>query len=104
LPDFVRALPLVTLREGEITPLVLDDLPLAFYLVGGRPYCTTDVCTHEYNLLSEGGYVENGEVECPYHGARYDVRTGSVTAMPAVAPLRSFPVEVRDGYLFVALG
>jgi nitrite reductase/ring-hydroxylating ferredoxin subunit len=102
MPEF-PAIPLSSLREGEITPAIIDDLPLAFYLVDGEPYCTTDVCTHEYNLLSEGGFVDANEVECPFHGARYDIKTGRVTALPAVAPLRVIPLEVRDGQIYVTL-
>ena len=103
MSEFLPALALEVLREGDVVHATIDELPLAFYLVDGQPYCTSDVCTHEYMFLSDGGYVENGEVECPYHGSRFDVKTGAATAPPAIAPLRSFPVQVRDGQVYVAV-
>jgi 3-phenylpropionate/trans-cinnamate dioxygenase ferredoxin subunit len=43
------------------------------------------------------------EIECPYHGARFDVRTGEAVRLPAAAPVRTFPVKIVDGNLLVAL-
>jgi nitrite reductase/ring-hydroxylating ferredoxin subunit len=103
MPEFVPAINLGDLREGEIVGREIGGEPLAFYLIDGQPYCTTDVCTHEFSLLSDGGFVEGGQVECPLHGARYDVKTGKVLAPPAFEPLRRYPVEVRDGVVYVAL-
>jgi nitrite reductase/ring-hydroxylating ferredoxin subunit len=90
------------LREGLIVPGNVNGRELAFYLLDGRPYCTDDLCTHEDNLLSEG-YVDGDEVECAYHGARFDIRTGAATRLPAPSSIRSYPVEVRDGQVYVAL-
>jgi 3-phenylpropionate/trans-cinnamate dioxygenase ferredoxin subunit len=47
--------------------------------------------------------MENGQLECVYHGARFDVRTGKPTRLPAVRPVRTFPVEIRDGGVFVRI-
>jgi 3-phenylpropionate/trans-cinnamate dioxygenase ferredoxin subunit len=97
------ALPFDNLRPGEITPAFVNGRPVAFYLVDEHVYCTEDICTHESCAISNGGFVEGTEVECPCHGARFDVRTGAVTAPPAVDRLSTFPVEVRDGQIYVAL-
>jgi len=101
--EFLPAVPLASLQEGWVVGADVDGLPLAFYLVGGQLYCTSDLCTHEGNLPSAGAYVDGAEVECPYHGARFNLTTGEVTCLPAIAPLRTFPVEVRDGQIYVAL-
>ena len=101
--EFLPAIPLAMLKEGEIIPLRLNGFYLAFYLVEGQPYCTDDLCTHEDNLLSEG-YVDGDEVECAYHGARFNVKTGEATRFPAPSSIGSYPIEVRGGYVYVALG
>lgn len=77
-----------------------DDEPIAIWNVDGQFYATSDTCTHEEASLSEGDLW--GEViECPLHGAQYDVRTGEVLTLPAIFPLETFPVKVEDDKLYV---
>ena len=102
MTDYIQALRLADLTPGEITPIRLRGYDLAFYLVDGQAYCTEDLCTHEDNLLSEGGFLNGDEVECA-HGARFNVKTGRVTRFPASASIPSFPTEMREGYVNVAL-
>jgi 3-phenylpropionate/trans-cinnamate dioxygenase ferredoxin subunit len=52
--------------------------------------------------LSEGS-LAGEELECPWHGARFNVRTGQATEMPAVEPVATFPVKVENGQVFVLL-
>ena len=86
----------------------VEDVPVGtakVYEVGDRAivvcnvestfYAIDDVCTHDEASL-EQGFLEGCEIECPRHGARFDVRTGDVTALPAVVPIDTFPVRV-DG-------
>ena len=63
--------------------------------VEGAFYAVDDVCTHDEGSLDQGE-VEGFEIECPRHGARFDVRTGEVKALPAVVPIDTFGVRV-DG-------
>ena len=63
--------------------------------VDGQLYALDDYCSHEEGSLSEG-YLEGCEVECPLHGARFNVKTGAVTEEPAVLPVDSFPVRIVD--------
>jgi nitrite reductase/ring-hydroxylating ferredoxin subunit/uncharacterized membrane protein len=55
-----------------------------------------EFCTHRYGPLSEG-CLREGQVECPWHRSRFDVRTGEVTEGPAKLGLKVFEVEVREG-------
>jgi 3-phenylpropionate/trans-cinnamate dioxygenase ferredoxin subunit len=64
-------------------------------------YAIDDVCTHENFLLSGGEMVENCEVECPQHGSRFNLKTGSVTGLPAVIPAKTFPVTVEGSDVYV---
>jgi 3-phenylpropionate/trans-cinnamate dioxygenase ferredoxin subunit len=52
--------------------------------------------------LSEGD-VEDCTLECWLHGSRFDLRTGQPTGLPATVPVPVFPVEIRDGFVFVSL-
>lgn len=71
--------------------------------VDGEIYALDGICTHEDYPL-EGGEVEDGILECPWHGARYDIRTGRVRALPATRPLQVYPVRVdAEGNVHVTL-
>jgi len=66
----------------------------------GEYYVTQDACTHGPGLLSEG-VVEGDEIECPFHQGRFNIRTGEPTLPPCIVALRTWPVHVRDGRIFI---
>ena len=61
--------------EGTAIRVEHGDLVLAVYNVGGEYFVTDDMCTHGPGSLSEG-YLEDDEIECNFHGGRFNVRTG----------------------------
>ncbi len=65
-------------------------------------YCTAGLCTHEAIHLADG-LVMDYEVECPKHSGAFDSRTGEALRLPACANLRTYPVQVSDGQIRVAL-
>jgi len=56
----------------------------------------SDICTHEHFSMSQGDLLKDGTLQCAWHGARYDCRTGEVRQGPAVSPLPVFQVKL-DG-------
>ena len=56
-------------------------------------YCTGNLCTHAEAYLSDG-YLEGFEIECPLHGARFDIRTGAALCAPASQDILVYPVRV----------
>ena len=94
-------------KESEITPgqghiRQLEDVRVALFNIGGTLYCIEDVCTHDDGPLAEGE-LEGNVIQCPRHGARFNVTTGAVLSMPAPTPVRTFRVEVDAGDVFVQL-
>ena len=81
---------------GEKKLVEVDGEPLAIFNLGGTYYAIQDVCTHDGGPLVEGDLIGDDEIECPRHGARFDVRTGEVKALPAVVSVDTFTVRV-DG-------
>ncbi len=79
--------------EGrEIVVCRVDD---AYFAIAGR-------CTHAaWPLDSEP--IEGMEIVCTMHGARFDLRDGCPTAGPASKPLATYPIELREGELYVSL-
>lgn len=76
--------------------------PIAVFHLDGEYYATADTCSHADSSLSEG-YVEDGEVECVWHLARFCLRTGAARTLPATAPIRTYEVRVEDGEVHVLL-
>jgi nitrite reductase/ring-hydroxylating ferredoxin subunit len=73
----------------------IDDPAIAVFNVKGTLFAISNICTHAEGLLSEGT-IEGEIVECPLHGATFDLRTGEALTPPAVEPVRTFPV-IRQG-------
>ncbi len=67
---------------------------LAVFNLGGEFYAIDDACSHEDGPLNEG-YVEDGEVECPWHAARFDIKTGAHTGPPAYEDVARYAVRVN---------
>ena len=85
-------------RVGEIPAggskvVRMGDVPVAVFHVDGAYHALEDVCTHDGGPLAEG-VLEGCEIECPRHGARFDVRTGAVLSAPAFTPVPTFEVRV----------
>ncbi|MEV4630919.1 non-heme iron oxygenase ferredoxin subunit [Micromonospora sp. NPDC049523] len=65
-------------------------------------YAIRDECSHAAVALSEGE-LDGCTLECWLHGSRFDLRTGEPSGLPATEPVPVYPVEVRDGDVFVSL-
>lgn len=88
--------------EGAIRQVVLaDGRKLALFNLEGDIRATDDTCTHGAASLSEDGSVEGGQVECSWHNGRFDIRTGAACAMPCTDDLRTWPLQVIDGQVFL---
>ncbi len=81
---------------AELTLANGADIPIALVRSeDGDFYAIDDLCTHGEVSLSEGEVI-GCEVECWAHGARFDVRTGEATELPAILPVKTYPVRI-DG-------
>lgn len=65
-----------------------------------RFYATAGHCTHERELLCDG-LVMDGEIECPRHMGRFNYATGEAQGAPALVDLRTYPVKVSDGAVYL---
>jgi 3-phenylpropionate/trans-cinnamate dioxygenase ferredoxin component len=87
---------------GKAIVVEAGDQRLALCNVDGSIYAIDDVCTHDGGPLGEGELIGD-QIECPRHGARFDVRSGRVTRMPAVRPVKTYTLEEEGGDLYVDL-
>lgn len=86
-------------EEGTL-PANFDGQPVCLYNLGGEIFATHDICSHGNANLSEGFIVE-GQIECPFHQGTFDIRTGQATAAPCSEPVRTYPVKVEDGIVWL---
>jgi naphthalene 1,2-dioxygenase system ferredoxin subunit len=93
----------------------LDDVPeedvlgvetagrdVALYNVDGQVYATDNICSHGHARLCDG-FLEGFEIECPLHQGKFDIRNGKPMCEPVTEPLRSYPVKIENGRVFVDL-
>lgn len=98
---FVKVARVDEIPPGTVKAFELDFDRVAVVNLDGEFYAISDICTHEHAYLSEGEIID-GTIECPLHGSRFDIRTGQVLALPAVLPLKTYPVKVENGEIYVA--
>lgn len=97
---FERACAVSEVRAEEALAVRLGDLDVAVARDGEDFFAVQDLCSHAAVALSEGE-VADCQIECWLHGSRFDLRSGKPTGLPATEPVATFPVEVRDGDVYV---
>jgi 3-phenylpropionate/trans-cinnamate dioxygenase ferredoxin subunit len=86
--------------EGGVKIIQAGSLFVGVYLIDGSYYAIEDRCSHDDGPLCEGerdGFC----IECPRHGATFDLRSGAVLSLPATEGVDVYPVSVRDGGIFI---
>jgi 3-phenylpropionate/trans-cinnamate dioxygenase ferredoxin subunit len=113
----VRLIAVEDLGSSQVA--VVEETPhgaLAVGMSAGKPFAVSNRCRHLFASLGKGQVVEDAYLQCPWHAARYDVVTGkmvrgpqgafkplagAVKATAGARALKTFPVEVRDGAIWL---
>ena len=90
---WVKAADRSSLGEGDVLGVVIGGKEIALYDLDGTPYATDDICTHAYAKLSDG-WLDKGEIECPLHAGRFDVKTGKALCPPVTDDVKTYPVRI----------
>jgi 3-phenylpropionate/trans-cinnamate dioxygenase ferredoxin subunit len=101
MSDLQKVASLSDIPVGQVKAVEFDGEQVVICNVAGSLYAVSDICSHDYALLSEGELTGN-EISCPRHGARFDVKTGKALCLPAVVPVETYKVEVKDGDVYVS--
>jgi len=100
MPGLVAVARVEDVPVGSVRVVEADGRRIALCNYDGTFYAMDDECTHDRGPLDQGELVGH-EIECPRHGARFDVTTGRATRLPAVRPVRVYKVVVNDGSIAV---
>ena len=86
----------------DVIGMLVAGRDIALYNAGGEIFATDNICTHGQARLCEG-FLDGHEIECPLHQGTFDIRTGQPTCAPVTEAIRSYPVQIEGGRVFIAL-
>jgi len=100
---FTRVCATTDIAKGAVVAATVEGTPIALvHTDTDEFFAVYDECSHARIALSEGE-VDGCTLECWLHGSRFDLRSGQPTGLPATQPVPVYPVEIRDGDLYVSL-
>ena len=88
--------------EDEPQAVSIGRMDIGIYKLDGEFYAIDDICTHAYACMTDG-YIDDGQIECPLHGALFDIKTGKALTAPATIDLRSYEVKVDGDQIMVGV-
>ena len=97
---WIDAMSVGELPIDDVTGVEAGGRDLAIYVVGTDVYATDNLCTHGQARLCDG-FLDGHEIECPLHQGKFDVRDGRPLCEPVTEAVRSYPVKVEGGRVFV---
>jgi 3-phenylpropionate/trans-cinnamate dioxygenase ferredoxin component len=95
MTDFIKVAKVAEIPPGDSKLVEVDMVRIALFNVDGNFYAIEDVCTHDGGPLVEGRIINDCQVQCPRHGARFDIRTGAALSFPAFEPTKTYAVRVE---------
>ncbi len=98
--DFVKVADTKDIPSSQMKSVEVSGEKICVVNVEGKYYAIGNVCTHVGGPLAEGT-LEGYEVECPWHGSKFDVRTGEVTRPPARRPESTYELKIDDSSILI---
>ena len=100
--SYVRVAKFADLLDGSSMAVEVAGKSVLLCHTRGRVFAVSNQCSHAGEKL-ERGCVRNGWVSCPLHGARFELQTGRAMNPPAVRPIATYPVRIRDEWIEVGV-
>ena len=98
--EFVRVADVKEVPPGARLTFDFEEESGIVFNVDGEFFVVADLCSHDDGPLGDGP-LDGHEVECPRHGARFDIRDGKALCMPAVTGIPSYEVRIKDGSIYI---
>lgn len=98
--DFVKVAETEDIQVSQMMAVEVNDEKICLANVNGKYYAIGNVCTHMGGPLAEGK-LEEYIVQCPWHGSRFDIRSGEVVRPPAMKPESTYEVKVENNDILI---
>lgn len=98
--DFEHVCHVDDIEAGDVISIQTTAGPIALFRTDSGCFATQEQCSHGAWSLADS-IVDGDVVECPLHGGKFCLKTGSVKAFPPTIPLKTYPVIVQDGEVWV---
>ena len=90
------------IEEKNFSTFVVNGTSVAICRFRNEYFAIENRCSHALSTFDDGR-MRGYRITCPKHGATFDIRDGSATSLPAIKPIRSFPLRIVDGIIEVAI-
>lgn len=101
MADFLKVALVADVPVGTARCVIVNGTKVALFNVEGEIFAIDDTCSHAEASLSEGT-IDGDRVECPRHGACFNIKTGAALTLPAMVPVATYRVKIEDGAILVA--
>ncbi|MBS3104675.1 non-heme iron oxygenase ferredoxin subunit [Candidatus Woesearchaeota archaeon] len=101
MPNFVKVASTSDLKPGENKVVNVNGIEVALFNVDGEFFAISNTCLHRGGPLGEG-MLEGDTVACPWHGWRFNVKTGVSPVVPT-AKVQTYQVKVEGNDVMIAL-
>ncbi len=98
--DFIKVADAKDILPSQMKEVEVDGQKVIIVNIDSKYYAIGSICTHEGGPLADGT-LSGYEVECPWHGSKFDVRTGEVTNPPANEPEPSYEIKVDGNQILI---
>jgi glycine betaine catabolism B len=98
--DFIKVAETEDVQVSQMMAVEVNDEKICLANVNGKYYAIGNVCTHMGGPLAEGK-LEDYIVQCPWHGSRFDIRSGKVVRPPAMKPEPTYEVKVENNDILI---
>ena len=102
MAEWTKVAALADCSPGQLKGVMVGMEPVVLVNVDGDVYALEDLCSHQELPISDGE-LDGSDVVCMYHGARFDACTGRNKGLPAIRPVKSFPVDVREDGIYIEI-
>ena len=100
--EYIEIAPADQIPSGERLFVEVGGKSIVLFNLAGKLFAIGDVCSHDNGPVGDGEIEEN-EIICPRHGARFDIRTGKATSLPAMVDVPAYPVRVVEGMVQIGI-
>ena len=102
MSHWTETIDVASIPEGDVVAVAVGGVEVALYQVNGEIFATDNICSHGHARLCEG-FLDGHEIECPLHQGKFDVRSGQPTCAPVSAPIKTYPLKMEGGKVWLDL-